>query len=129
MNRLNSIHRSAILYTSQCFFCGQSQTVHPFVGLTRFFDVGAPLVHGGAQGGGADVQHADLVHAGVEHPQRVLLVLLVVAEDFAIDEGGKHLGLQEAGQEGQIGLRLVGEEGSLGGTASQTERISDSPCK
>jgi hypothetical protein len=59
----------------------------------------------------------------------VLLVLLVVAEDFAIDEGGKHLGLQEAGQEGQIGLRLVGEEGSLGGTASQTERISDSPCK
>ena len=87
--------------------------MHPFVWLTRFFDVGTPLVHGGAQGGRADVQHADLVHACVKHPQRVLLVFLVMAEDFAIDEGSEHLGLQEAGQEGQIGLGLVGEEGSL----------------
>lgn len=84
-------------------------------GLTRFLDVGALLVHGGAQGGRADVQHADLVHAVVEHPQRVLLVLLVVAEDLAVDEGGEHLGLQEARQEGQVGLRLVGQEGCLEG--------------
>lgn len=90
-----------------------ADTMFPW--LTRFFDVGTLLVHGGAQGGRADVQHADLVHAGVKHPQRVLFVLVVMAEDFAINEGCEHLGFQETGQEGQIGLRLVRQEGSLEG--------------
>lgn len=81
--------------------------------LTCFLNVCALLVHGGAQRGRAHVQHADLVHAGVKHPQRVLLLLIVVAEDFTVDEGGEHLRLQEAGQEGQVRLRLVGQEGGL----------------
>lgn len=81
--------------------------------LTCFLDGCALLVHGGAQSGSTDIQHANLVHAGVKHPQRVVLLLVVVTEDLTVDEGGKHLRLQEAGQEGQVGLWLVGQEGSL----------------
>lgn len=81
--------------------------------LTCFFDGCAFLVHGSAQSGCADIQHADLVHTGVKHPQRVFFLLVVVTEDLAVDEGGKHLGLQEAGQEGQVGFWLVRQEGRL----------------
>ena len=61
----------------------------------------------------ADVQHADLIHTGVKHPQRVLLLLVIVTEDLTVDEGRKHLSLQETGQEGQVGFRLVRQEGGL----------------
>lgn len=81
--------------------------------LTRFFNVCAFLVHGGTQRGSADIQHANLIHAGVKHPERVLLLLIIVTEDFTVNEGGKHLRLQETGKEGQVGLWLVGQEGSL----------------
>lgn len=80
---------------------------------TCFFNVCAFLVHGGAQRRGADVQHTDLIHAGVKHPQCVLLLLVIMTQDLTIDEGGEHLRLQEAGQEGQVGLRLVRQEGGL----------------
>lgn len=63
--------------------------------LTCFFNVCAFLVHGGAQSGRADVQHTNLIHPGVKHPERVLLVLIVMTEDLTVDEGGKHLRLQE----------------------------------
>lgn len=63
--------------------------------LTCFLNVCAFLVHGGAQRGRAHVQHANLIHTGVKHPQRVLLLLIVMTEDLTVDEGGKHLRLQE----------------------------------
>lgn len=46
--------------------------------LTCFFDVGAFLVHGGAQCRRPDVQQPHLFHTTVEHPQRVLFVFVVV---------------------------------------------------
>lgn len=63
--------------------------------LTCFFDVCTFLVQRGAQCGHADVQHANLIHTVVKHPQRVLLLLIIMTEDLTIDEGGKHLRLQE----------------------------------
>lgn len=81
--------------------------------LTCFLNGCTFLVHGSAQSGCADIQHADLVHTGVKHPQCVVLLLVVGTEDLTVDEGGKHLRLQETGQEGQVGLWLVGQEGCL----------------
>lgn len=46
--------------------------------LTCFFNVGAFLVHGGAQCRRPDVQQPHLLHTTVEHSQRVLFVLVVV---------------------------------------------------
>lgn len=87
--------------------------------LTCFFNVGAFLVHGGAQRRRPDVQQPHLFHTTVKHSQRVLFVLVVVVQDLAVDKRGKHLRLQEAGQEGQVGLRLVRQEGGLRGTEIQ----------
>lgn len=81
--------------------------------LTRLFNVCAFLVHRCAQSGRADVQHADLIHTRIKHPQRVLLLLIIVTEDLTIDEGRKHLCLQKTRQERQVGFWLVRQEGGL----------------
>lgn len=93
--------------------------------LTCFFNVGAFLVHGGAQCRRPDVQQPHFLHATVEHSQRVLFVLVVVVQDLAVDKRGKHLRLQEAGQEGQVGLRLVRQEGGLRGTKLKSHQRID----
>lgn len=80
--------------------------------LTRLLEDGAPLVAGGAQAGSADVEEAGLVDASVKDTQQRLLVL-PLGHDLVVDEGRKHLRLDEVGEEGQVGLRLVGEERGL----------------
>lgn len=81
--------------------------------FTCFFDVCAFLVHGGAQRRRTDVQHTDLFHTGVENPQCVVLLLVIVTKNLTIDKRGKHLSLQEAWEKWQVGLWLVRQEGGL----------------
>lgn len=75
--------------------------------LTCFVPGGALLVHGRAQGGGPNIQQPDLVDTGVKHPEHRIFIVIVVTHDFVVDEGSKHLGLQESREEGQVGLRLI----------------------
>lgn len=74
--------------------------------LTRLLEAGAPLVDGGAQAGSADVVETGFLDASVEHAQQGLL-FLPLGQDFIVDEGGEHLGLDEATQERQVRLGLI----------------------
>lgn len=74
--------------------------------------MGAALVTGRAQIGGSDVVETGLFDAGVEDAQQRLLVL-PLRHDLVVDEGGEHLRLDEAGQEREEGLGLIGQERGL----------------
>lgn len=67
--------------------------------LTGFAEKGAPLIDGGSQGRRTDTVEADLFDAFVKDSQQRLL-FLPLGQDFIVDEGGEHLGLDEAAQKG-----------------------------
>lgn len=81
--------------------------------LTRLFEVGAPLVDGRSKAGSAlYVVKAGLVDACIKDTEQRLL-LFPLGHDLVVDEGGKHLRLNEMGEEGKVRLRLVGQERCL----------------
>lgn len=43
----------------------------------------------------------------------MLFVLVIVAQDLTVDERGKHLRLQEVGEERQVRFGLIRQEGGL----------------
>lgn len=82
------------------------------MGLTGFLEDRTPLVVGRPQAGRTDVVEARFVNAGVKHPEQRLL-FFPLGHDFVVDERGEHLCLDEMGQEGEVGLWLVRQEGGL----------------
>lgn len=74
--------------------------------LTRLFEDGAPLVAGRPETGSTDIIEACLVNTSVKDMEHRLL-LLPLRHDLVVDEGGKHLCLDEVRQKGKVGLWLV----------------------
>lgn len=93
-----------------------------FSGLTRLLEDGAPLVVGRSQAGGPDIVQARFVNAGIEDAKQRLL-FFPLGHNFVVNEGGKHLSLDEMGEEGKVGLWLVGQERGL--TEVKTNMLSE----
>lgn len=74
--------------------------------LTRLLEDGAPLVVGGPEARSTDVVEAGLVNASVKDAEQRLL-LFPLRHDLVINKGSEHLCLNEVGEEGQVGLRLI----------------------
>ena len=89
--------------------------------LTRLPEDGASLVVGGSQAGSTHVVEASLVDARVKDTKQRLL-LLPLGHDLVINKGGEHLRLDEVGEEGEVRLRLIGEERGLEQGQTQARR-------
>lgn len=90
--------------------------------LTRLLEDGAPLVVGRSQAGGPDIVQARFVNAGIKDAKQRLL-FFPLGHNFVVNECGKHLGLDEMGEEGKVGLWLVRQERGL--TEIKTNMLSE----